>query len=180
MTHDFKEKFDFSTSASADALVRRACHRLIANCCGVSRATAAEDRAGVDYWVVLPNGRAGLDAKLRTKDYAAAAKRPTIDCVIELDGYGQSGWLFKPSKAQLILFGCLDTGRVALFRKLDLQHAILRNVSRWIADGRAREITTDSRRGDQTWKNRAVVVQAELLTSVIDALDGAANDGGAA
>lgn len=178
MTHDFDDDFNFSNSASADALVRRACHRLIANCCGVSRASPAEDRAGVDFWVVLPRGRTGLDAKFRAKDYASG-RRPTIDCVLELDGYGQSGWLFKPSNASLFLFGCLDTHRVALFEKTKLQLAVMQNISRWLADGRAREISTESQRSGRTWKNRAVIVSAELLTQAIDRLGDAANDGDA-
>jgi hypothetical protein len=176
MTHDFDDDFKFSTTTSADALVRRACHRLIANCCGVTRASPAEDRAGVDYWVILPRGRAGLDAKLRAKDFAVG-RRTTIDCVLELDGYGRSGWLFKSSDAQLILFACTDTHRVALFEKHKLQLAVMQNVSRWLADGRAREITTESQRSGQSWKNRAVIVSAELLMQAIERLEDAANDG---
>jgi hypothetical protein len=176
MTHDFNEKFSFSTSGPADALVRRTCYRLVHNCAGVARATPAEDRAGVDYWVILPRNRVGLDAKVRTLDYAARQRKPAIDCVLELDGYGQAGWLFKPSAAQLIMFGCLDTGRVALFLKTDLQTAVTLNAPRWLAQGLAKEIATTSYRDGREWTNRAVIVSADLLTSAIERLTGAAND----
>lgn len=65
---------------------------MIADCCGVARATAAEDRRGIDYWIATPHGRIGLDLKLRTKDYGAMNGGP-MDCAIELDGHGASGWL---------------------------------------------------------------------------------------
>src|SRR5690349_8219541 len=92
---DFYVDFRFASSASADALVRQACFRHVVACCGVLRATPAEDRRGVDYWVVTSRGRTGLDLKLRRRDYAQG-RTPTIDCVIELDGHGSCGWLLKP------------------------------------------------------------------------------------
>jgi len=180
MTHDFNEDFKFSSSPEADALVRRACYRLIADCSSVTRATPAEDRRGVDYWVITPTGRHGLDLKLRRKDYGAT-RGGSIDCVIELEGHGTTGWLLKGGGAGLVLFACIDTRRIALFDKRELQTAILLNLSRWIAAGRAREIDTDSQRNGRTWKNRAVIVSGDLLTAAIDRLDGgdwveAAND----
>jgi hypothetical protein len=179
MTHDFGNDFRFASTPVADAIVRRACHRLVVNCCGVTRATPQEDRDGVDYWVITPLGRAGLDLKLRRKDFAA--RLSAIDCVLELDGHGNCGWMLKPGGAHLILFACSDTHRVALFEKTKLQTAVMLNLSRWLADGRAKEITTTSDREGRSWKNRAVVVSAELLTQAIDRLnlmDGeAANDG---
>lgn len=182
MTHDFGMDYKFSSTAIADAIVRRACHRLVTDCRGVSRATQAEDRRGIDYWVITAHGRLGLDLKLRRKDHAAG-RRSTIDCVIELDGYGNSGWLLKPGGAHLILFACSDTHRVALFEKPGLQTAVILNLSRWLADGRAKEIETVSEQSGRTWKSRAVIVSAELLTQAIDRLDNfgndAANDGGA-
>lgn len=71
MTHDFDKDFSFSVTDDAHALVRRACHRLVRDCTGVTRSTPAEDRRGVDYWVSTPRGRIGLDLKLRRKDYGA-------------------------------------------------------------------------------------------------------------
>lgn len=180
MTADFDQDFVFSTSPGADALVRRACHRLIENCCGVSRATPNEDRRGIDYWVITPHSRTGLDLKLRSRDYAAG-KNGSIDCVIELNGWGNTGWLLKAGGADLILFACIDTGRFALFETKNLRTAVMVNLSRWIADGRVREIETTSYRDGQHWKNRAVIVSADLLTEAIDRLDetdwiGAGND----
>jgi hypothetical protein len=171
MTHDFDEDFDFSTSDSADALVKRACHRLIPNVCGVTRASAEEDRRGVDYWIMTPRGRLGLDLKLRRRDYRAG-RGGSIDCVIELDGHGTAGWLLKAGGADLILFATQDTHRVALFRLIDLRTAVLVNLSRWLADGRAKEISTESTRDGRLWRNRAVIVNAELLAAAIDRLDG--------
>ena len=180
MTHDFDKDFDFSSSAQADALVRRACHRLVVDCCGVTRASAAEDRRGVDYWVSTSRRRVGLDLKLRRRDFGAERGRP-IDCVIELDGHGSSGWLMKPSPAALVLFACIDTHRVALFEMRLLQTVVVQNLGRWIANGSAKDITTNSTRNGRTWANRAVIVSGDLLTSAIDRLrDGygsAANDG---
>lgn len=180
MTCDFDEDFHFSSTPAADALVRRACHRLVADCCGVTRATPDEDRRGIDYWVTTPRGRVGLDLKLRRKDYGAA-RGGSIDCVIELDGYGNSGWLLKPNAAALILFGCIDTHRIALFETRALQTAVMLNLSRWLASGTAREIATNSTRDGRTWTNRAVIVSGDVLTAAIDHLDdatwnGAAND----
>jgi len=101
--------------------------------------------------------------------------------VIELDGYGSSGWLLKPSAAALILFACIDTYRVALFDTRQLQIAVMQNLSRWLANGSAREIATDSTHRGSAWTNRAVIISGDLLTSAIDRLgDGygdAANDG---
>jgi len=71
--------FKFSTSAAADALVRRACHRLVIGCCGLTRATPAEDRRGTDYWVITDRGRVGLDLKLRRRDYGAKRGGPIPD-----------------------------------------------------------------------------------------------------
>ncbi len=180
MTHDFDIDFNFSTTVAADALVRRACHRLVIGCCGVTRATPAEDRRGTDYWVITDRGRIGLDLKLRRRDYGAERGRP-IDCVVELDGHGSSGWLTKPTAAALILFACIDTHRVALFDTRQLQVAVMHNLSRWIASGRAREIATDSTRHGCAWTNRAVIIDGELLTAAIDRLGDsycdAANDG---
>ncbi len=180
MTHDFDQQFSFSTSAAADALVRRACHLLIPDCCGVTRATAEEDRRGVDYWVIKPRGRVGLDLKLRSKDYGAK-RGAEVDCAIELDGYGASGWLLKAGGAELLLFACADTGRFALFDRVKLRTAVVLNLSRWIADGCAKEIETTSAREGRSWKSRAIIVNADLLTAAIDRLDGtnwadAAND----
>ena len=172
MTHDFDDDFSFSTTSSADALVRKACHRLVCDCCGVTRATPAEDRRGVDYWVSTPHGRIGLDLKLRRKDYGAARGGP-LDCVIELDSHGTGGWLLKAEGgAGLILFACQDTQRVALFDAKQMRTAVLLNLSRWIADGRVRELTTESQRAGRLWTSRAIVVSADLLTQAIDRLDG--------
>ena len=139
-----------------------------------------EDRRGVDYWVITPGGRFGLDLKLRRKDFAAG-RRGTIDCVLELEGHGTAGWLLKPGGAHLILFACSDTHRVALFDKAKLQTAVVLNLSRWLSDGSAREIDTISEQDGRSWKSRAVIVSAELLTQAIDRLDllgsEAANDG---
>lgn len=180
MTHDFDNDFNFSSTPSADALVRRACHRFVIGCCGVVRASPAEDRRGTDYWITTAHGRIGLDLKLRRKDYGAERGRP-IDCVIELDGHGSSGWLMKPSAAELIMFACGDTHRVALFNTRDLQTVVVQHLSRWIANGSARDIATQSTRNGRTWTNRAVIVSGELLTAAIDRLHdgygGAANDG---
>lgn len=172
MTHDFEADFNFSTTNSADALVRRACHRLVHDCCGVTRATPAEDRHGVDYWVSTPRGRIGLDLKLRRKDYGALRNGP-IDCVIELDSHGAGGWLLKAEGgAGLILFACQDTHRVALFDTVKMRTAVLLNLSRWIMAGLAREITTISARDGRRWESRAIVVSADRLTQAIDQLDG--------
>jgi len=180
MTHDFDDDFNFSSSAAADALVRRACHRLVPGCCGVTRATPAEDRRGTDYWVRTAHGRIGLDLKLRRRDYGAA-RGASIDCVIELDGHGSSGWLMKPTAAALILFACIDTSRVAMFDTKPLQTVIVQNLSRWIANGSAKELVTESRRDDRKWTNYAVIISGDLLTTAIDRLHdgygGAANDG---
>ena len=182
MTHDFDKDFKFSESPDADALVRRACHRLVPGCCGVTRATPAEDRRGTDYWITTARGRIGLDLKLRRKDYGAA-RGAAMDCVIELDGHGSSGWLMKPSAASLVMFACADTHRVAVFETRHVQTAVMQNLSRWIANRSATELTTDSGRNGRTWKNYAVIVSAELLTEAIDRLQqgygGAANDGAA-
>ena len=180
MTHDFTSDFNFSSSAAADALARRACHRLVPGCCGVTKATPAEDRRGTDYWVTTAGGRVGLDLKLRRKDYGAA-RGASIDCVIELDGHGTSGWLMKPTAAALILFACIDTSRVALFYTKHLQTAVMQNLSRWIVNGSAKELKTESHRDGRTWTNYAVVVNGDLLARAIDRLHdgcgGAANDG---
>lgn len=173
MTGDFDNDFKFSTSNDAHALVRRACHRLVPGCCGVSRATPDEDRLGTDYWVTTSRGRFGLDLKLRRRDYGRERGGP-IDCVIELDGHGTSGWLMKPSAAPLILFACIDSHRVALFETTLLQTAVVRNLNRWIENGSAKEIATQSNRGGRTWTNLAFIIGGDVLTSAIDALcDGA-------
>lgn len=169
MTHDFDTDFKFSSTTAADELVRRACHRLVADCCGVTRATPDDDRRGIDYWVSTSHGRVGLDLKLRRKDYGAA--RSSIDCVVELDSHGTGGWLLKAGGAQLILFACQDSHRVALFDAKKLRTAVLLNVSRWLADGRAREIDTTSQRDGKHWNSRAIIVNAELLTQAIERLD---------
>jgi hypothetical protein len=180
MTHDFDSDFAFSASDNADALVRRAAYRLIAECIGVTRATPAEDRRGVDYWIATPRGRIGLDLKLRRKDYGPK-HGGAIDCVVELESHGTGGWLLKAGGAALILFATADTHRVALFEATKLRTVILLHLSRWIATGRAKEITTESARNGSTWTSRAVVIPADLLEIAIDGLgdgDAAANDGG--
>lgn len=180
MTHDFDKDFDFSTTPAADALVRRACHRLVPDCCGVTRATPDEDRRGIDYWISTPRGRVGLDLKLRRRDFGAG-RGGSVDCVIELDSHGSGGWLLKAGGAGLILFACQDTHRFALFNATQLRTAVLLNLGRWLADGRAREIETTSHRDGNQWASRAIVVSADLLTQAIDRLEdtdcfGAAND----
>ena len=176
MTHDFDEDFRFSSTPAADALVRRACHRLVQDCCGVARASPADDKRGIDYWVSTNRGRVGLDLKLRRKDYGAA-RGSSIDCVIELDGHGSSGWLLKADGAGLILFACADTNRVAMYTARQLRTAVLVNLSRWVADGRAKELETSSRRDGREWKSRAVIVSADTLDQAIEQIDDAANDG---
>jgi hypothetical protein len=170
MTHDFDKDFDFSSSSAADALVRRACHRLLVDCRGVARASAEDDRRGIDYWVFTTRGRVGLDLKLRRRDYGAG-RGGSIDCVVELDGHGSSGWLLKAGGAQLILFATADTHRVALFETVKLRTAILLNLGRWFADGRARQITTDSTRDGSAWQNRAAIISGDTLAAAIDRLD---------
>lgn len=177
MTHNFDDDFIFANSIDADALVRRTCHRQIPDCCGVTRASPEDDRKGVDYWVRTTRARLGLDLKLRRRDYRAG-RGGGIDCVIELDGYGSPGWLFKSGGADLILFATFDTRRVALFETKALRTVIMLNVSRWLADGRAKEITTDSSRDTRTWQNRAVIINGDVIAAAIDRLD-AANDSGA-
>lgn len=178
MVHNFDQDFKFSESDDAHALVRRACHRLIRNCTGVTRATPAEDRRGVDYWVMTPRGRIGLDLKYRRKDYGAR-NGGAVDCVIELESHGTEGWLLKVGGAALILFANADTHRVALFETVKLRTAVMLHVSRWIATGQAKEITTHSARGGNQWTSRAIAVPADLLEHAIDSLDNgdmAAND----
>lgn len=178
MVHNFDNDFSFSESDDAHALVRRACYRLIRDCTGVTRATPADDRRGVDYWVITPRGRVGLDLKLRRKDYGAR-NGGAVDCVIELESHGKGGWLLKAGGAALILFANADTHRVALFETVKLRTAVVLHLSRWIANGQAKEITTHSTRGGNQWSSRAIVVSADLLERAIDSLgdgDMAAND----
>lgn len=178
MTHDFDRDFTFSDSDDAHALVRRACHRLIRDCKGVTRSTPAEDRRGVDYWVITPRGRIGLDLKLRRKDYGAK-NGGAVDCVIELESHGTGGWLLKTGGAALILFANADTHRVAMFEAVKLRTAVMLHLSRWIANGHAKEITTQSNRGGNQWSSRAIVISADLLERAIDSMDEcdwAAND----
>ena len=176
MVLNVNDDFSFSHSADAHALVRRACHRLIRDCMGVTRATPAEDRRGIDYWVVTPHGRVGLDLKLRRKDYGAR-NGGAVDCVIELESHGTEGWLLKAGGAALILFANADTHRVALFETVKLRTAVVVHLPRWIANGSAKEIATQSARGGNQWSSRAIVVSADLLEHAIDSLDdGAAND----
>ena len=172
MTADFDKDFNFSTSAAADGLVRRACHRLVSECCGVTRARPEDDRRGIDFWVSTPRGRIGLDLKLRRKDYGAA-RGGSIDCVVELDSHGTGGWLLKAGGAALILFACQDTNRVGMFDAAKLRTAVMLNLSRWIAAGQVREIETQSHRAGNQWRSRAIVVSADLLTDAIDRLDDA-------
>ena len=59
------------------------------------------------------------------------------------------------------------------------------NLSRWIASGSAREITTESGRNGRTWQNRAIIISGDLLAAAIDRLDDghwieSANDWGSA
>lgn len=178
MTHDFDKDFSFSESVDAHALVRRACHRLIQDCIGVTRATPADDRRGVDYWIATPTGRIGLDLKLRRKDYGARTGG-AVDCVIELESHGTGGWLLKTGGAALILFANADTHRVAMFEAVKLRTAVVLHLSRWIATGKAKEITTHSTRGGNQWTSHAIVISADILERAIDSLDDcnmAAND----
>ena len=92
--HDFIRDYKFSTTTAADALVRKACYRLVPGCCGVTRATHSEDRRGIDYWVSTARRRVGLDLKLRRDDYGAR-RGSSIDCVVELESHGTGGWLLK-------------------------------------------------------------------------------------
>lgn len=179
MTHDFDQDFAFSENPQAHDLVRRACYRLIPHCCGVSRSTPADDRRGVDYWVMLPHGRRGLDLKLRRKDYGAD-RGGCIDCVIELESHGSSGWLLKDGGADLVLFAMNDTYRVALFETVKLRTAVLLNLSRWLASGQAKKFETRSSRNDARWSSLAVIVPADVLEEAIDNLSECANDGGEA
>ena len=180
MVHDFDRDFRFSESDDAHALVRRACHRLVRDCMGVTRASTDDDRRGIDYWVATPRGRVGLDLKLRRKDYGAH-NGGAVDCVIELDSHGTGGWLLKAGGAALILFANIDTHRVALFEARKLRTAVMLNLSRWLASGQAKELTTQSSRGGNQWSSRAVIVSADLLAGAIDRIDEgdpAANEGG--
>lgn len=178
MARNFDSDFSFSETGEAHALVRRACHRLVRDCMGVTRATPAEDRRGVDYWIITPRGRISLDLKLRRKDYGAR-NGGAVDCVIELESHGTGGWLLKAGGAALILFANADTHRVALFESVKLRTAVMLHLSRWIADGRVKEINTQSARSGNQWTSRAIVVSADLLERAIDSLDDgdmAAND----
>jgi hypothetical protein len=119
-----------------------------------------------------------LDLKLRRKDYGAR-NGGAVDCVIELESHGTGGWLLKAGGAALILFATADTHRVAMFEAVKLRTAVMLHLSRWIANGLAKEITTQSNRGNNQWSSRAIVVSADLLERAIDSLDdcgGAAND----
>lgn len=179
MTHDFDRDFSFSVSDEAHGLVRRACHRLILDCRGVTRATAADDRRGIDYWVITSTRRIGLDLKLRRTDYGARSGG-AFDCVVELDSHGTGGWLLKAGGADLIMFASIDTKRVAIFETVKLRTAVILNLSRWLASGQAKEFQTRSTRGDASWNSRAVIIPADLLERAIDGLDDrtAVNDGG--
>jgi hypothetical protein len=180
MVHDFDRDFRFSESDDAHALVRRACHRLVRDCMGVTRASPDDDRRGTDYWVSTPRGRISLDLKLRRKDYGAY-NGGAVDCVLELDSHSTGGWLLKAGGAQLILFANIDTHRVALFEARKLRTAVMLNLSRWLANGQAKEFTTQSNRGGNQWTSRAVIVSADLLAAAIDRIDEgdpAANDRG--
>ena len=183
MTHDFDDDFNFSTTDDAHGLVRRACHRLLYGCCGVTRATPAQDRMGVDYWVMTGTGRYSLDLKLRRIDYGRKRGRP-MDCVIELDSHGTSGWLMKQGGANLILFACADSYRVAMYETKVLRIAVVRNLSRWLATGVARLIEPRSTRDGREWTSAAVIVPSDMLDQAIEQIQDplwpdAANDGAA-
>ena len=99
--------------------------------------------------------------------------------MIELESHGTGGWLLKAGGAALILFANADTHRVALFETVKLRTAVVLHLSRWIANGQAKEITTHSTRGGNQWSSRAIVIAADLLERAIDSLgecDWAAND----
>ena len=117
--YSFDERLMFSDGSVAAASVDKVLLDAIPGSLNVHRSGHANDRNGTDWWVEHSSGRhLSVDAKVRSKDYAASEDDPKDDLALETWSVVEKqvvGWTRNPDKrSDFILWLWVDTGRWCL------------------------------------------------------------------
>jgi len=165
---DFRQELSHSRQAAVTELVTTAARELFGQHVTIEPAAEDDDRAGVDYWALLPSGRRlGIDLKLR-RDHGDAG-----DVALELwsvvpgpDGRpGVPGWPWDPRKrTDYVLWLWLDTRTYYAIPYPLLQAAFCRYARSWVRRYR----TADQSSGG--WTSRCVFVPIRDLDRAIAAV----------
>lgn len=127
----------------------------------IEPATSAEDRSGVDKWVICDGGRRiGVDVKRRKEDWAA---KPSHEDDLALESWSvvgrRRGWTLDPTKrCEYILWWWADTGRWCLIPFVLLRAVFSENVGGWSLAYRTQEQETAPRNGHPGWRSECVFV----------------------
>lgn len=175
MDYSFADQLNYSSGQFEADVV--AIHQVLPNVESVDRATAEEDRAGVDYWVTFKSKKGlgrqiSIDVKHR-RPGSSQYWRSKQDPELALERYsrcpssqcptGVVGWTLDPDKATdyvMFRFDPTDCGRVFLFPFQQLRQAFLRLGATWKRDfGKSGDWFYESSNGG-AWKSAAVFVPA--------------------
>jgi len=115
----FDERLMFSDGSVMAASVDQVLLSAIPGALNVTKAGKANDKNGTDWWVEHSSGRhLSVDAKVRSKDYAAIEEKPEDDLALETWSVIENkviGWTRNENKrTDFILWLWVDTGRWCL------------------------------------------------------------------
>jgi len=166
-TFSFRSELDHSRQAAVNELVATVARELFGPDVTIEQAAEADDKAGVDYWAILPSGRRlGIDLKLRRDHGTAGDVALELWSVMPADGRpGVPGWPWDNRKrTDYVIWIWLDT-RTYYAAPYPLLHtAFLRHARDWTR--RYRTATQSS----GTWTSQCVFVPIRDLDRAIAAV----------
>lgn len=154
-----------ATEAEGHPKVLAAIRECFPNALAVYRAHKENDILGVDIWIEQKLGvMAACDLKIRSVDYGAMRGK-ALDVVLEISFGGEPGWALKANRTDVYLFVCLDTGRAAAFKAIDLREVLAGNLHTWQTQYKPIVTKTASRSGYVT--SEALAVPVDVLATAI-------------
>lgn len=170
--YDFSERLVMSHGASQSATVESILMANIPGAVAIQKASKAEDRSGVDWFVQIENGkRLGVDCKIRSKDYA---KQNQDDLALETWSVVENktiGWTRDSNKrTDYILWLWQDTGRWCLI-PFHLLCAVFSN--RWQEWGQVHKRSQQLTTGNGRYHSECVFVpRLEVWRAIYDQFGG--------
>ena len=136
----------------------------------VEAATEAEDRSGVDRWVVCAGERRiGVDIKRRKRDYSAIFDDADDLALESWSVIGKKrGWTLDPTKrCEYILWWWADTGRWCLIPFVMLRAVFSEHLDEWRLLYQPFEQATSARAGGAGWRSECLFVPRLIVWRAI-------------
>lgn len=164
--YGFGDQLRMSQGSLQNASVAQILMAEIPGAVSVMRASEVEDRQGIDYWVNLKSGRQGIDAKVRSEDWAM---RGSDDLALEIWSVEERkiiGWTRDSNKrTDYVIWWWTDTGRWCLIPFPMLCAVFIKKWQQWSEEFRtARQFTPY---GEDGWHSVCVFVPRKIVWSTI-------------